>query len=80
MLKKPGGFLEDPNTQALPRLIKSESSGLYLGINFSKSLLSYADMQPEFRKNTDFCFVNKFICILSLDSTYKRYNVIFVFI
>ena len=27
-----------------------------------------------------FCFVNMFICTVSLESTYKRYNVIFVFL
>ena len=27
-----------------------------------------------------FCFVNRFICTVSLESTYKQYNVIFVFL
>ena len=27
-----------------------------------------------------FCFVNEFICTIFLDSTYKRYHMIFVFL
>ena len=29
--------------------------------------------------NFFFCFVNKFICTIFLDSTYKLYNMVFVF-
>ena len=48
--------------------------------NFSLPPLIPSNHKFIFYICNSFCFVDKFMCSLFLDSTYKRYHMIFVFL